>query len=179
MKKQAAGGQVAENAFAKKALESLKQIEEEAARQKAEQLDGLREALGNIDGRIGELRHQQRQIEHAIASITGKAPAGRRPRSDHSELRARVLRWLSGHAGHSYTASELQREFPELEEVTSVAMFLKVGAGGEGQSRQKRWKSQHQVFGRCVGRLAAKRILLPEASAASPACWSLLDPSSR
>jgi hypothetical protein len=126
MKKQAAGGQVAENAFARKALESLRQIEEEASRQKAQQLDGLREALKNIDDRIGDLRHQQEQIEQAIASITGKAPAaGRRPRSDHTELRARVLRWLSGNSGSSYTASELQREFPELEAVASVAMFLK------------------------------------------------------
>ena len=125
MKKQAAGGQVAENAFARKALESLRQIEEEAARQKAQQLDGLREAIKNIDGRIADLQHQQQQIEQAIASITGRAPISRRPRSDHSELRARVLRWLSGRSGSSYTASELQREFPELEEVTSVAMFLK------------------------------------------------------
>lgn len=125
MKKQAAGGQVAENAFARKALESLRQIEEEAARQKAQQLDGLREAMKNIDERIGDLQHQQQQIEQAIASITGRAPISRRPRSDHTELRARVLRWLSGYSGSSYTASELQREFPELEAVASVAMFLK------------------------------------------------------
>jgi hypothetical protein len=125
MKKQAAGNQVMENAFAKKALESLRQIEEEAARQKAQQLDGLREALTNIDGRIGELRHQQQQIEEAIASITGKVPVGRRTRSNHMELRARVLRWLSGHSGSWYTASELQREFAELAGINSVAMFLK------------------------------------------------------
>jgi hypothetical protein len=127
MKKHAAGGSMPENAFARKALESLRQIEEEAARQKAAQLDGLREALRNIEGRIGELRLQAQQVEAAVASITGKSPAARRrPRSDHSELRARLLRWLSGHAGSWYTASDLQREFPELEEIASVAMFLKV-----------------------------------------------------
>jgi hypothetical protein len=126
MKKQATGGTVPENVFARKALESLRQIEEEAARQKAQQLEGLREALKNIEGRIGELRCQEQQVHEAIASITGKTPTGRRPRSDHSELRARVLRWLSGHSGAWYTASELQREFPELAEINSVAMFLKV-----------------------------------------------------
>jgi hypothetical protein len=113
-----------DNAYARKALESLRQIEEEAARKKAQQVEVLREAIGNIDQKLGDLRLQRHEIEQAIAGITGKAPAGRRPRSDHSELRGRVLRWLSGHPGSWYTASELQREFSELEQV-AVSMFLK------------------------------------------------------
>lgn len=132
MKKHAAGGSMPENAVARKALESLRQIEEEAARQKEAQLDGLNEALRNIQGRIGELRLQAQQVEEAIASITGRAPTGRRLRSNHTELRARLLRWLSGHAGTWYTASELQREFPELAGINSVAVFL-TGAVEEGK----------------------------------------------
>lgn len=131
MKKQTSSASLPENAIARKALESLLQIEEEAERQKAEQLEGLREALGNIDGRIRELEEQKQQVEEAIGRITGKAPLERRRRTNHDELRARVLRWLSGHAGTWYHASDLQREFPELQEVASVSMFLK-NAIGEG-----------------------------------------------
>lgn len=118
-----------ENAFAKKALESLREIEEEAARKKTEQLEGLREALGNIDARIQELQGQQQQVQDAIGRITGKAPLERRRRANHDELRARVLRWLSGHAGTWYHANDLQREFPELQEMASVSIFLKAAIG--------------------------------------------------
>jgi DNA repair exonuclease SbcCD ATPase subunit len=118
--------QAADNAFAKKALEAISQIEEEAQRKKSEQLEGLREALKNIQQRINDLEHQRTQVEEAIGRITGRAPApARRTRSNHDELRGRILRWLGGHAGEWFTAGDLQREFPELEKVTSVAMFLK------------------------------------------------------
>ena len=93
MKKHAAGRIEAGKRLDRKALESLQQIEEKAARQQAVQLD--------------------------------EAPAGRWPRSNYSKLRAQLLRWLSGDAGSWYAASDLQREFPELEEINSVAMFLK------------------------------------------------------
>lgn len=122
MKKRAAA--VSENAFARKALESLAQIDEEAQKQKAAQLDGLREALGNIESRIEELDQQRRQVDDAIAQITGKATSPRKPRGDHGELRSRVLRWLASHAGTWYHASDLQKEFPELEAFASVAVFL-------------------------------------------------------
>jgi hypothetical protein len=119
--------QAADNAFAKKALEAISQIEEEAQRKKSEQLEGLRDALGNIQQRIDDLEHQRTQVLEAIGRITGKSPGTptRRPRSNHDELRARLLRWLAGHPGEWYTSTDLQREFPELEKVTSVAMFLK------------------------------------------------------
>ncbi len=126
MKKSSEGGSLPENAIAKKALDSLRQIEEETAKQKAQQLDGLREAIGNIDSRIRELEVQRQQVLDTMSRITGKpAPSARRPRSDHSEVRERVVRWLTGHAGTWYHSSELQTEFPELQEVVSVAMFLK------------------------------------------------------
>ncbi len=115
---------VSENAVARKALESLAQIEEEAQELKAAQLDGLREALGNIQLRIDELEEQRRQVNNAIAQITGTTSV-RKLRGDHGELRGRVLRWLAGHAGTWYHAAELQKEFPELESFASVAVFLK------------------------------------------------------
>ncbi len=117
----------ADNAFARKALEAITQIEEEAQRRKGEQLDSLREALGNIQQRMDDLDHQRGQVEEAISRITGKSAAAptRRPRSNHDELRSRLLRWLAGHPNQWYTASDLQREFSELENITSIAMFLK------------------------------------------------------
>jgi hypothetical protein len=124
--KKNSGTQAADNAFAKKALEAIQQIDAEASRRKQEQLESLREALGNIDQRIDDLQHQRQQVVEAISKITGKpAPAGRKPRGSHDELRARLLRWLAGHPGEWYTAGDLQREFPELEGMASIAMFLK------------------------------------------------------
>jgi hypothetical protein len=132
MKNKGSAAAPSTHAFGEKALESLRHIEEEAQRQKDEQLDGLWEALGNITSRIEDLKLQRQQVEDAIARITGKASGGRKPRANHDELRARVLRWMSGHAGKWYHASDLQREFPELEEVASVAVFLKT-AVSEGR----------------------------------------------
>ncbi|HVS71913.1 MAG TPA: hypothetical protein VHQ47_11715 [Phycisphaerae bacterium] len=118
--------QAADNAFAKKALEAIQQIDAEASRRKAEQLESLREALGNIDQRLADLSYQRQQVEEAISKITGKAaPVQRKPRGSHDELRSRLLRWLGSHPGQWYTAGDLQREFPELEGIPSVAMFLK------------------------------------------------------
>lgn len=121
----------ADNAFARKALEAISQIEEEAQRKKSEQLESLREAMGNIQQRITDLEHQRTQVQEAIGRITGKSAAAptRRPRSNHDELRSRLLRWLAGHPSEWFTSSDLQREFPELQKITSVAMFLKKPIG--------------------------------------------------
>jgi hypothetical protein len=114
----------AENAYAKKALEAIRQIEEEASRKKTEQLTGLRQALQNIEDRISELTTQREQVETAMVAISGRAPV-RRPRSNHDDLRRRVLRWLGSHSGQWYTAGDLHREFPELQQIASIAAFLK------------------------------------------------------
>jgi hypothetical protein len=114
----------AENAYAKKAFEAIRQIEEEASRKKTEQLTSLRQALQNIEDRISESTGQREQVEQAIATISGK-PAGRRPRTNYDDVRRRLLRWLGSHAGEWYTAGDLRHEFPELAQVASIAVFLK------------------------------------------------------
>jgi hypothetical protein len=125
MVKRATGPSLSENAFAKKALEAIQQIEEDAKKKKTEQLVGLREALGNIEQRIDELGIQRQQVENAIAAITGAAPKAKRGRSNHDELRTRLTRWLTSHSGQWYTSGELHREFAELEPIASIAAFLK------------------------------------------------------
>lgn len=124
MAKRAVGAASSENAFAKKALEAIQQIEEEATRRKTEQLAGLQQALQNIHDRINDLGAQREQVEAAIAAITGK-PATRRSRTNYDDVRRRLLRWLSSHSGEWYTSGDLHKEFPELESVASIAAFLK------------------------------------------------------
>lgn len=121
---------LADNAYARKALDAIAAIEQEAQKKKLEQVNILREALKNIDGRIGELQHQRQQVENAIEKIMGKpvAPvktAKKRGRINHQELRNRVVNWLSSHPGVAYTAVQLHEEFPELEGFASIAAFLK------------------------------------------------------
>jgi seryl-tRNA synthetase len=117
---------VSENAYAKKALEAIQSIEEEAERKKREQLDTLREALSSIDARIGELEQQKSQVTTAIEKISGKAPSsGRRVRRNLDDVRDRLVRWLGARSGEKFDSPRLQKEFPELKSIPSIAAFLK------------------------------------------------------
>lgn len=120
----------APNTAVRKALDAITAIEAEARRKKMEQLDGLREALRNIDQRIDELAHQRQQVEFAITKITGKIPETPPPRrsrknSGNDDLPERVVRWLESRAGEWFTSSQLQAEFVELKDLPSIAAFLK------------------------------------------------------
>lgn len=119
-----------DNAIAKKALEAIAAIDAEASRKKAEQVGGLQDALRAIDARMAELKGQRQQVEEALEKIAGKkvlakARGPRIPRQDYQELRERLVRWMKSHAPQTYTAKELQREFPELKTFPSLVMFLK------------------------------------------------------
>jgi hypothetical protein len=113
-----------ENAFAKKALEAIAQIEREAEQRKHEQLESLREAKAAVIERLNELNQQLGQLDKAIGAITGrpvKAPGEVRQRRDWSDVRERVVRWMGGRSGQKFGAGDLIREFPELDgQVMSV-----------------------------------------------------------
>lgn len=121
---------LADNAYARKALDAIAAIEQEAQKRKLEQVNVLRDALKNIDQRISELQHQRQQVEDAIEKIMGKSAAPvkatkKRGRVNHQELRGRVVNWMSSHPGVVYTAVQLHEEFPELDGFASIAAFLK------------------------------------------------------
>jgi chromosome segregation ATPase len=125
VKTQAASQSRSDNAIARRAIDEIERIDKAAADKKREQLATLQEAIEAIDTRIGELQGQRRQIEAAIASITGKAVRGpRRNRSDLDEVRERVARWMAGHPGEKFKSSDIEREFPELAG-TPISTFLK------------------------------------------------------
>jgi hypothetical protein len=120
-----------DNAIARKALETISQIEEEAKAKKMAQLESLQTAKAAVLERLQELNHQLEQINAAVAAIKGeKAPAGggepreRRPRRNLEGERDRVARWMEGRRGQKFGAGDLVREFPELEG-TPISIFLK------------------------------------------------------
>lgn len=117
---------LSDNALAKQALEAIDQIDKEAQQKKQAQADALKKARESITERIGELDHQLAQIDKALAAITGQSPSPRtkRPRRDLNEIRERVGRWMEGHRGQKFGAGDLQKEFPELEDV-AISIFLK------------------------------------------------------
>jgi hypothetical protein len=114
-----------DNSLARKAIEAIQQIEEEAKGKKMAQLESLQSAKAAILERQNELNHQLSQIDAAIASIKG-APVQRekRVRRNLDEDRERVARWMTGHKGQKFGAGDLVREFPELEG-TVMSAFLK------------------------------------------------------
>src|SRR5690349_18998673 len=94
-------GEVAENAIARKVLEEIQKIENEAKQKKLAQLESLQQAKANIHDRIEQLQHQLTQIDNAMSVITGgkplpgKAPV-RRQRRNLDEVRERLVRWMEG-----------------------------------------------------------------------------------
>jgi hypothetical protein len=117
--------EMGENAIARKAIEEIARIDREAEQKKREQVTQLQEAAENIRKRIGELQHQLEQVEATIVRVTGKTPKSKGVRNNHGDLRERVVRWMGSRVGEKFGASDLQREFPEMKAVTSVAIFLK------------------------------------------------------
>jgi len=124
-------GTLAENAFARKALEEIQKIDDEAKQRKLAQLGALKEAKDNILNRIEELKHQLEQIDKAIAVIGNikqqpqpKPKPERRRRRDWGDVRNRVANWLTTHKGEKFLAKDLVREFPELRG-QQVSLFLK------------------------------------------------------
>jgi len=117
------------NAIARQALDKIKEIDRQAQAEKDKQLESLHQAREAITTRIAELEHQQSEIDVAIASITGKSPEKtkeRRKRTDMTEARQRVVRWMQSHKGTRYSAAQLLAEFPELAEAdVKISMFLK------------------------------------------------------
>jgi hypothetical protein len=115
------------NALARQAMERIREIDRKAAAEKHEQVEGLVQARAAIENRLAELHHQQGEIDAAIAQIVGtshKPSQTRRPRSDHKDLRERLVRWLQAHKGERYSFRQLAGEFPELADV-SFAIFIK------------------------------------------------------
>ena|GEM_PF-2007491 len=126
-----AAANMADNAIAKKALEEIQKIEDEAKQKKLEQLGSLQQVKDNIQDRIGELNHQLAQIENAITMITGdgRAPASasRQPKRTYrnlDEVRDRVARWMGARKGERFMAGDLAKEFPELDGF-KISLFLK------------------------------------------------------
>jgi hypothetical protein len=114
-----------DNALARKALEEIERIDREAQQKKESQFESLRAARAAIEERIAELNGQLKQIDDAMAHITGKASqSAKRQRRDLTADRERVARWMSGRAGQKFGAGDLVREFPELEG-TPISIFLK------------------------------------------------------
>src|SRR6185369_8961220 len=94
-----ASGGLPDNALAKQAMDTIKQIEREAQDKKLQQLESLKTARITIMERISELQHQLTQLDKAMEAITGHAPAGtgeRRERRNLEEVRQRVARWMEG-----------------------------------------------------------------------------------
>ncbi len=115
---------MAENALARKALDAIAQIEADAQKRKEAQLDELRKAKEAIRQRLAELTRQEEQIDSAIARVTGKTARTSGPKRNLTEVRDRVVRWLSSHAGTPYTGEQMVQEFPELKG-TAVSTILK------------------------------------------------------
>ena len=113
-----------DNALAKKALETIQQIESEAKEKKMAQLESLTSARHAILERMQELTHQLEQIDEAVAAIKGEKPREKRTRRNLDGERERVARWLEGRRGQKFGAGELVREFPELDG-TPISIFLK------------------------------------------------------
>ena len=115
-----------DNAIAKKALETIDLIEQEAQQKKMAQLESLQTAKAAIHERLNELSHQLEQINNAIAAIKGEKPdkGEKRTRRDLSGERERVARWMEGRRGQKFGAGDLVREFPELDG-TPISIFLK------------------------------------------------------
>ncbi len=114
-----------DNAIARKALEAIREIEQDAKAKKLGQLDTLQTAKAAIVQRVEELNRQLEQIQQAVSAITGKqAPKERRARRDLTEERERIGRWMVGRRGEKFGAGDLVREFPELEG-TPMSIFLK------------------------------------------------------
>lgn len=120
---------VAENALARKALEAIAQIDAEAQKKKEAQLDELRQAKEAIRERMEELARQEGQIDAAIGHVTGKHARVAGPKRNLSEIRDRVVRWLSAHAGTPYTGEKMVQEFPEMKG-TAVSIILKPAIDG-------------------------------------------------
>jgi len=121
---------LAENAFARKALEELKKIDAEAMEKKRAQLGELKEAKSSIVKRIEELNHQIKQIDDAIKAIGDVKPSQPKPRPekkrrrDWGEVRERIANWLTTHKGEKYLAPILVEHFPELRG-QQVSLILK------------------------------------------------------
>ena len=115
-----------DNALAKQALDTIKQIEREAQDKKLAQLEMLKSARATIMERVEELNHQLAQIDKTMSAITGQpAPTGeKRERRNLEEIRERVSRWMEGHRGEKYAAGQLAAEFPELDGV-AISIFLR------------------------------------------------------
>jgi predicted nuclease with TOPRIM domain len=114
-----------DNALARKALETIQQIESEAKEKKMAQLDSLQSARAAIMERLGELNHQLEQIDEAMSAIKGeKVQKEKRTRRNLEGERERVARWMEGRRGQKFGAGELVHEFPELDG-TPISIFLK------------------------------------------------------
>ena len=114
-----------DNSLARKAIEAIQMIEEEAKGKKMAQLESLQSAKAAIHERMNELTHQLAQIDDAIASIKGvPVHKEKRVRRNLDDDRERVARWMTGHKGQKFGAGDLVREFPELEG-TVMSAFLK------------------------------------------------------
>jgi len=123
-------GTLADNAIAKKALEEIQKIEDEAKQKKFAQLESLQQVKANILDRMEELQHQLAQVDNAITMITGagsKASASRQPKRTYRNLdeeRDRVARWMVARKGERFMAGDLAKEFPELDGF-KISLFLK------------------------------------------------------
>jgi hypothetical protein len=114
-----------DNALAKQALDTIKQIEREAQDKKLVQLDMLKTARATITERINELQHQLAQIDKTMESITGQpVTREKRERRNLEEVRERVARWMEGRRGQKFSAGDLVKEFPELDGV-AISIFIK------------------------------------------------------
>jgi predicted nuclease with TOPRIM domain len=118
-------GNLPDNAIARKALETIDLIEQEAKNKKLAQMESLQSAKAAIHERLNELNHQLEQINDAIGAIKGeKATREKRTRRNLDGERDRVARWMEGRRGQRFGAGDLVREFPELDG-TPISIFLK------------------------------------------------------
>jgi predicted nuclease with TOPRIM domain len=119
------GAALPDNALARKALETIQQIEMEAKEKKMAQLESLQAAKAAVLERLNELNHQLEQIDEAMGAIKGeRVQKEKRTRRNLDGERDRVARWMEGRRGQKFGAGDLVREFPELDG-TPISIFLK------------------------------------------------------
>ena len=114
------------NAIADDALAAIQKIKDDAKVLMSKQEEKIKEAKATIRQRIKELEAQEETLNKALEEITGKAPAGASKggtREDLTELRQRIVNWLTGRAGDKYSGKVLKKHFTELE-TRSVSLVL-------------------------------------------------------
>ena len=122
------------NALARQALEKIKEIDRNASAEKNEQLKVLVKAKEAIGLRVAELLQQERELDKAIAQITGKPEKPlkvKRPRANYADVLDRLVSWLQEHKGARYTYRQLEAELPEISDVSFAQLIKPAVAEGE------------------------------------------------